>query len=458
MRQKLRVLAVLLGVLILYLPAVRYAFVSDDLHIILNNPRLAAWSQVPGYFGSHLFANIPGKSANYYRPLHLLALRLVYAGFGPPSAIWHLAPILIHLAAVACVFLLLRRLAGQDKAALLAAGLFAVHPIQTEAVAWVTCICDPLMTAFVVLSVYFYVSRKMPVSLLSILFATLAIFTKESGVVVPALIFAYEWTNSRVKTAALAASPYLIPVTLYVMLRTRALGHLSTQTPPYMSVGEMILTWPRMLAMYAQHVLFPLKLGFAYDIFVDHRLWPLLLLVAAAIGILWRLRQSSPGAQFGAAWLMITLAPALCIRYLSYSHFVHDRYIYLPSVGLALMAASWFSKAQWKAPFSVAACLVVLLLAWDTHVTLPVWQNNISLFERAAQTAPRDPIIKSNLAVFYFRSGRLDDSYRLLQEVIRIAPRYPMTYCNLGSYYQALGDYDQASRNFAICEQLKRQR
>jgi protein O-mannosyl-transferase len=71
---------------------------------------------------------------------------------------------------------------GDFTRAALAAGLFAIHPIHTEAVAWISSAADPLLTIFLVLSVYFYADRKGPISFVSLLFATLAMFTKEAGI------------------------------------------------------------------------------------------------------------------------------------------------------------------------------------------------------------------------------------------------------------------------------------
>jgi protein O-mannosyl-transferase len=85
--------------------------------------------------------------------------------------------------------------------------LFALHPIQTETVVWISACPDILVSTFLVLSLYFYNVRKEPISLVSVLFAALAVFTKETGIAAPALIFAYEWIHSRFKNAVLAIFP-----------------------------------------------------------------------------------------------------------------------------------------------------------------------------------------------------------------------------------------------------------
>jgi protein O-mannosyl-transferase len=224
--------AIVVVTFLVFLPTIRYALVYDDFEQIVSNPRLTAWSYLPGYFTTHLWAHSPLQPANYYRPIFLIWLRLVDVALGPPSAIWHVASILTHLWATIAGLMLIHRMTGDFNRAALAAALFAIHPIHTEAVAWISSAADPLLTMFLVLSVYFYADRKGPISFLSLLFATLAMFTKEAGIVAPALILAYEWTQSGFKKAMAGALPYFLPALLYTAFRMNALGNLRQGFPP----------------------------------------------------------------------------------------------------------------------------------------------------------------------------------------------------------------------------------
>ena len=334
MRNKLYLAAILILTFLLYLPEIHFSLVYDDLIQLVGNARLTAWSYVPGYFTTHLWSHLSWTSHIYYRPLFLLWFRIVDAIFGPPSAIWHLSSILAHLAATTCVFLLIRRLVGNFQAAALAALLFAIYPTQTETVAWVSSSGDLLLTSFVVLSVYFYVARKGPISWVSILFASLAIFTKEAGIVAPVLIFTFEWTRSRFKNALVNTAPYALPVLLYFVFRFNALGAAVGPAYTNMTATEMILTWPRLLAAYIGHLIWPVHLSAIYALPIEESIWPLLLLILVLAALVWLLRKATPIIRFGAAWFAITLAPALAIRYITPNDSVHDRYLYLASVGL----------------------------------------------------------------------------------------------------------------------------
>lgn len=178
MRQRLQLGAVLLLVFVVFMPSMHYQLVYDDLQQLVTNPRLTEWSYVPGYFTTNLWSHLP-ELPHYYRPVFLLWFRLLYSVLGAPSSTWHLGSILAHVATTACVFALIRRLVDDFKGAALAAVLFSIHPIDAEPVAWVSSAGDPLVTIFLTLSVFYYAKRKGPVSLSSVLFAALAMFTKK---------------------------------------------------------------------------------------------------------------------------------------------------------------------------------------------------------------------------------------------------------------------------------------
>ena len=454
MRHKLLVGAILFLTLLVFLPEIHYSLVYDDSVVVVENPRLTDWRYVPGYFTTHYAAHVPLMPPRYYRPVSLIWLRLVYATLGAPRGIWHLASILAHLVATACVFLLIRCLGGNFKGAALAAALFAVHPIQTEAVAWVSSYSDLLLTSFLVLSVYYYAERKGPISLPSVVFAVLAMFTKEAGIVAPALILAYEWIHSRFRNAIVNVIPYSVCALIYIVFRVNALGSPMTAVDSEMSLSAMILTWPRVLAIYARHLVLPVHLSVWYDVPVETALWPLLALLVVIVGLVWLVRGSCANVQFGAAWFAITLAPALAIRYTNWHDFVHDRYLYLPSVGLALIAAVWFGRIRLTFPRAIVVCVLTSVLCWGTRMNLRIWQDNIALFSRAVEVAPENPIPRNSLAVAYLNAGRAPEAFPLLEQLTRLYPAYADADYNMGRYYQQIGNAEAADHFFSIANEM----
>ena len=454
MKRSLLVIAVLFVVVLVYLPATRYSLVYDDHEQLEMNPRLTAWGHVPGYFTTHLWAHAPLQAPNYYRPLSLLFFRVEYAVWGHPAAIWHFASLAAHLGTTVCLFFLIQHLVGSFEAALVAGALFALHPIQTETVAWISSGPDILVTAFLILSLYFYRVRQRPISFVSVLFAALAMFTKESGITAVALIFACEWIHSRLKNAALAIFPYAVVALLYIAARINAIGSVTSAVVPDISLQSTILTVPRVLAIYALHLIWPARLSPSYEVAVESHLWPLLMALAVLLGLFWLLRRSSANVRFGAAWVAITLAPSLALGYLTRGDFVHDRYLYLPSVGLAIMAAVLCTRIQFTWPQRALAGALAFASCLGVRNYLPVWESDITLFTRAVEQAPRNPYVKNNLADAYLKANRTAEAFPLLQQAIELKPDYGLLYYNMARYYRMIGDYRESERYFAISDRL----
>lgn len=456
MRQKLLAACLFLLIIVAYLPTIHFGLVYDDFDQLLNNPRITAWSYVPGYFTTHLWSQMAGEAPHYYRPIFLLWFRLLESLIGAPGSFWHWSSIAAHLCAVGCVFLLCRRLCDSFYGALIAAALFALHPVNTEAVAWISASDDVLLTIFLTLSVLFYAQRKQPISFVSVALAALAMFTKETGIVAPALIFAYEWIHSRWKNALLNTAPYLLACLLYFAFRVNAIGSPMVVAAPKMSLITMVLTWPRLLAFYGSHLLWPMHLSLAYDFSIEQAFWPLLLLFVLVVAALWLLKGACANVRFGAAWFFLTLAPALAIRYIDARDYVHDRYLYLPSVGLALIAAALLGRTRLTRPRIVAISGLMFLLVFGIRLNLPIWQDNIALFSRVIETAPRNPYYKNDLAKEYIKAHREPEAYPLLQQVIAMNPGFPGAYENLAYYYQQVGDMQEAQRCYLKSVELRR--
>ncbi len=453
---------VLLFAFWVFVPSFSYQLVSDDVLQIKDNPRLTSWTYLPGYFTQHLWAQDPQARHLYYRPLFLVWLRISRVVFGPPQPNWHIASILAHLVAVACVFLLLRRLTESVNGATLGAALFAVHPIQVESVGWLSASSDILLAIFLALTVYFFAGAKSPISIASLLFAAMAMFTKEIGVMAPLLVFAFACTRSSLKEAAVRTLPYLGVAAVYLSFRGYAMGGLGQPLDASMTPATMVLTWPLVLFGYALHIVWPARLSLWYDVPNGTSIWPLLLLILAVAAVVWLLRFANRDVRFGAAWVAITLAPAFELRYVSSHAYVHDRYFYSPMVGLALIAASLLARVKFNARAVAVAGLVLAALAAQTYRTLPIWKSNLSLFTRAIQTAPNNPYVINDLAFSYLEDHRPQDAFPLLKRLLDQnppldqAPDLVKANLSMARCYLQLGDEQAAEYYFSIATRSSR--
>jgi hypothetical protein len=182
------------------------AFAYDDTTQILQNEFIRDFRNLPKAMVTETWYwrvqqdKDPNKqdkpSTPYYRPIFVIYLMMMWKLFGASAFGWHLFNIALHLTVVYLVFLVLERVTKDIRLSGIACLIFAVHPMRSESVAWISGLTDPLLAIFVLSSFHFYLryrEEKLPKLLLTslglFLFGT---FTKEPAVALPIFIAAYE--------------------------------------------------------------------------------------------------------------------------------------------------------------------------------------------------------------------------------------------------------------------------
>ncbi len=479
------VLFVLAASYFLYAQATRFPFVYDDVFQIAQNPHLDSWRFLPVYFTQHVWSHVPQIPANFYRPLFLVWLRLNTVLFDREPAGWHSTTILLHLVATGLAYLLARELLKNRAASLIAALLFGLHPVHTEAVAWISGVTEPLSTVFFLSSFLCYLQvrsdaphRRLWLAGSLILFAA-ALLSKETAAVLPILIVVYELTvgeewSSQPREPATRSwryfqelFPYGVLLALYLLVRTLVLGEF-THRMTSMPLVSSLLTWPWLICFYARQLIWPSHLSPLYDVTYATGLaqarfiLPLLIIIAvvAAVGWLARKRRSGLPA-FLLAWFGITLAPALLIFCVALpAEGFHDRYLYLPSLALVLAAGAIFGEC-WKSSHVAGKCLAIVTvlvisaaLALSTHRQIAYWACNYVLFERAVNVAPRNEIANLNFASELVKNREYGRALQLSQGVISTHPESAQAMASAAVASSFLRNYRQAEAYYARAVQI----
>src|SRR5579862_4155138 len=183
---------------LVYAATVRFDFVYDDMNQIVRNALIQSWRFVPGYFGGHEWLTLfPNASANYYRPLNFVWLRVNDALFGLQPQGWHTAAILLHLLATFLAYEVARRVTGRPLVAALTALLFGIHPTRHEVVAWVSGTTESLWAVFFLLAFLAYLqsreSHRVRWIAISCACYAAGLLAKETAIVLPIVIFAHAW-------------------------------------------------------------------------------------------------------------------------------------------------------------------------------------------------------------------------------------------------------------------------
>jgi protein O-mannosyl-transferase len=451
-----------------YINTLSFNFVYDDFPQLVNNPRVQSWKHAPQLFSEQVWtqSRLQG-TGNYYRPIFELWLLIQYSLFGLHPWAYHLASVLLHIAVVLLAYVLFKELTGDRLTAAMGAVIFAVHPTHIETVAWVSGVTDLLCAFFVLGSFVAYLRGRdetMPHAsrvwwqVASIVLFAMATMSKETAVVMPALLVAYEWwlaKRDNVVTQTARIIPFAVITGVYLLVRHFVLRGF--MHPEGYTLKSIVLTLPRVLWFYAHHLVWPTGLSVFYDTpFVDKPgLWdfylPLLgtAVFAAAVGWLaWRSRQ----AAFGTAWMLAMLAPAIVgIAVFIPEELVHDRYLYLPSLGFALIVAMALRRIRGNGELFGGPKLQVVavlalggVLAAETAAQNIYWTNDLILYAHGMSVAPRNVMAIDHAANEFFKRQKPDAALALYRQSLEIKPGLWHTHFALGITLYELGQYKEA--------------
>jgi Flp pilus assembly protein TadD len=452
------ILALLLGAFsfVLYSGTLAFKFVYDDRQQVLNNAALTSWSYVAHYFTQNVWALVDShKAANYYRPLFLLWLKLNYSLFGLTPVGWHALDILLQALVTVEVFWLARRLLKAEVPAAISALLFAVHPVHTESVAWVSGATDPLVTVFMLAAVLGFLrfldcptrGNWSPYAW-SLTFTVLALLSKEVAVILPVVLIATAFGVRQDRADTRQIWQYALPIFLlmlaYLIIRRLVLGAVSYPLHTY-STYDVLFTLPSVLVFYGRQLLIPFWISpyanVSWQTAPDLRhFWipfTTCCLIASAAVIGYRTSQQRPLLRALYAWSLLPLLPALYLTVLPPTELVHDRYAYGSSVGFSILIvfAGW--KAAQKSPplFGKTVAAVTLgALAIMTFSGELNWASDILLFTHAVNVSPGNDTAMMNLGVVYLENNHPEEGAAALRVVCERNPDYALAAYNLAHY------------------------
>ena len=428
--EKLLPYALLLSLtLSLYLPSLYYDFVWDDYHYITLNYRIQglSWPRLVSIWTSTFLG--------HYAPVHHTLLALLYQIGGDDPFAYHLAQVLLHAVCVLLLYVVLAKIES-PRIALLASLLFAVHPTAVETVAWISETKSSLAFLFFLLSFLAFLRLRegggWGFGILCGIFLILSSLAKINTVVAPAVFLLWDYRQRRSfdsRTIASLASFFLISlgmaaVHISVFLNTQWVG----ESGYYGGPGVHIMNLPLFIFFYLQMTAFPHPLSAWYTFPVSLEftgalaaLWVALIILA---GILFR---SNRRIQFWALWFLVFLAPVLQV--IPFGIWVADRYLYIPIIGLFVLASGFFftlaerAAAAWRVRvWEAAMCIVLVAFAWRTAVRLPVWKDDLSLWEATYPTCPTSAYCSENLGLALLKAGAPQRGGDLLVQAATLEP------------------------------------
>jgi protein O-mannosyl-transferase len=472
--------AALILPVLLFLRVLFFDFVYDDDVQILGNPWIHSFRNLPMFFTQPVWGFLHRSDIHsYYRPLSLVLPTLFHKLFGEEPLGWHAVNLAVHVLTVAAVLWTGTKLFQDRMPASLGALLFAINPVHTESISWITDLPEILFSFFVVLSFGAYLrARESEFSsrwwwFLSWSMALLGLLSKETALCLPILIFLHAallpQSSSatgfgRVKNAVALAAPYLALCAAVFFARHYALR--STRAVGYPELFGSLVHAPAAIPFYVLHLVFPFRLALFYTLPDFYSPTPEAAVVWLAVfailfgGVVFLLRHFS-SALFFVLWIALTILPAIvALGSLGIHDAVHDRYLYLPSVGFSwLIALTVARRETWIYPRQkvlFASAIVVLCVSWCVACVHEnqYWRSDFTLYQRAAERSPENVLALTSYALQCDRQGQPEEAVVLLRKAGALDPDYFSAWNGLGAVEAKLNHGPEARAAFARADTL----
>lgn len=414
----------------------------------------------------------PRMRLGYYRPAVLLSIALdARWGGGSPRA-FHLTNVLLHVAASLLVFLLLAQLGLRPLSALLAAALFAAHPVHGESVAFVSGRTDLIAGVFALAAAVLWLrvragrARRAPLEMgLASLSCLLAILAKEAALLLPVLLAALDyvlprparegsggtglrlaWALAWGSAVAVALGVRLLVAGVGFGLGQRAAGSLS---PPWVDPVGFAAAWAKYLSL--------LVLPWPPVVYYTRELlrpdWTTAVGLGAFLGLLALLRNTHRREAAAALlWIGAFLIPVSGVLPIG-GAVIAERFLYLPSVGFCLLVGCALERLpagpRRAAPVAGAfLCAALAVSSWGRNA---LWKDNLTHFSAMVRRAPGLALARAGHGDALRDAGRYEEAAGEYRAAAALAPgdggilvRLGNSEAQLGRAAEAIGAYGRA--------------
>lgn len=444
--------------LISYFNSLFNGFVWDDNIFILKD------SAIKDFKVSELLFSV--ANGMEFIPAHSLSLAIDHFlwGFNPFG--FHLTNILIYISSVITLYFVIINIPinnlDKRKVALWTSIVFALHPIHSEPVNFISNRCHLLACLFVLLSLYWFVKwlncpRHLNISV-SLLFFILSLLSKQSAVAFPVFVFAvvllYKNSNISMAQRIMTASGFILVDIVAVVLHIQNAFNSSTAVTENLisnsgSILQKIIKTINIYSFYIHKYLFPSGLTLQYDDRYLHSGMSIgsalsfILFITVLACAAYHLKRNILITN-GIAWYSIMLVPAMNL--LDTSPVIANRYALIPSIGLSLVIGCLIYQSNQTYRYSkyLSIVFVVTLAAITVNKNFD-WKSDYTLFKSSLEHNPNAD--RTNYADALLQMKRPAEALATLKEEMDLTGSYHYYYY-LGNYYAEKENYQDAVKAY----------
>jgi tetratricopeptide (TPR) repeat protein len=459
-------------------------FVFDDESVVVNNSSIQSTSNISKFFTAEEgFHKVIGK---YYRPIVSATYAIDYAIWGLNPYGFHLTNIIIHCIASLLLFrifqVLFWRYKYRNLFSLLTTLIFAVHPIHTEAVSWISGRTDSLVTMFFFGAFLCYLEftkeqeydrdtgqvrsitgRNQLYLVMSLVLYALGLLSKEMIVTMPVIILLYDFVYRKkdlnyFKSNILVYSLFAIVTIAYLLIRHSLLKDIpDRETYLYFFGKDPLTTFATMIKtvpVYFRLLFAPFGLLYHYNGVIRDSTGILELPVVLSIlfiGLLiyaaYYFYKRDSIVSFAILFFLVTLIPVMNI--VPTMNLMAERFLYMVSFALVLVIAhlAMLGSAKRDKGILMAGLIIIIMsMSYLTYDRNKDWKDNNSLYSSAIGI--EGTVLLVNEGNIYANMQKYDDAARLYKRAIEIKETSLLAHHNLGLVYIIKGNLDSAEMRF----------
>lgn len=452
---------------VVYSNTIHFPFVFDDAPNITDNPVIREIENIPA-----MFVEIKGQSGQ--RPVMLATFAVNYALGGSDPTGYHIFNIALHCINSILLYLLVRMIlphcgfnpGDAALAALLGAGLFAAHPVQTESVTYTVSRSQLLFAMFYLAGMITFIRashERGRTSYSSALLFALSLFgmgSRESFITYPVALVLLDYfivsrRNLREMRAHIALYVYAAAPAMYLayLVASNDYQGMAGFGVEYISPLQYLMTQFHVHGTYLRLLILPIRQNVDYDYAISNGRLLDPATIGAMIGYacIWGMgfllaARGRSSAAFAVIFFLLVLLPDSSIIPLQDVIFEHR--VYLASAAFFCLVSGLLIHSAKTRPARTATVvlLAILILAYGSaaYARNLVWQSPVALWSDAKSKSPQKARPHNNLAIAYKNLGQLDLAVTELERTVELIPGNSIARSNLGAAYNAMGMTEKA--------------
>lgn len=451
------IIIIVLGFL-LYFQALffNFSYLDDNTLILDNQSFLNNFGNIFQAFQIDVF-HLFNHSAAYYRPILTVSLMLDYQLGGITPFIYHFTNIVLHLIAVCLVFSFFIRLKYRQDLAFLFSIIFLVHPVLTQAVAWIPGRNDSLLAifflSFFILFLKYLETEKQKYLLGCFSFFAIALFTKETALFsLPIIVFYLYFINKEKKNKFNAL--YFFGILTGIVGLWFIFRHFALQNSMAMSLSDMLksvfFNLPALIQFLGK-IFFPFNLTVLPIIQDTTFTYGVVAIFLLALMIFFTKSKRWNLILFGLGWFFAFLLPSFIRPNSSLTADFIEHRLYVPIIGffILVMETEIAKKFDYKKTVAlIFAGIIIVIFSVISFSHSRNFVDRLAFWKNAVQNSPHYPLAHRNLGAMYYLADNLDEAEKEFNKALELNPNEEMGHNNLGLIYMKRGEGERAEAEF----------